>query len=81
MIEANPGTVFGIKDASDRDFELHEVNETGQLVFKNIEEIMALKYMGVRDETKPNKIDDTKDADVMINYYYTLTYGTYKKET
>jgi hypothetical protein len=81
MIEANPGTVFGIKDASDRDFELHEVNETGQLVFKNIEEIAALKYMGVRDETKPNKIDDTKDADVMINYYYTLTYGTYKKET
>jgi hypothetical protein len=80
MIEANPGTIFEIKDATDNGYKTHEINETGQLVFKNIEEVTGLRYVGVRDESAEGGIDRTKDSDVIINYYYTLTYGTYKKE-
>lgn len=47
-IEANPHTVFGIKDETDAEMQYHEVNETGVLRLYELSDITALKYIGKR---------------------------------
>ena len=47
-IEANPHTVFGIKDASDTEIQYHEINETGVLRLYELSNIMSLTYIGKR---------------------------------
>ena len=47
-IEANPHTVFAIKDAADQEIKYHEVNDTGILNLYNLENIIFLTYVGKR---------------------------------
>ncbi|MBQ8206356.1 MAG: hypothetical protein IJZ77_02745 [Bacilli bacterium] len=75
-IEANPGTVFRIKDSLDSNAQYHEVNETGILRFSELSNIIDILYYGTRKPT--GEIDTTVNADVNINYLYYLLKGTYK---
>lgn len=77
-IEANPGAVFGIQDESDMIIQKHVVGITGQLRLYEIENIRGLKYLGMQDSN--GETINTK-ADVLVNYFYILTKGSYKKET
>ena len=75
-IEANPGTVFLIRDESEQKGEEHVVGYTGQLRFENISNIYGLRYAG---KLQPDGTKDTsKPADILINYQYVVTKGTYK---
>ena len=47
-IEANPHTVFGIKDETDIEMQYHEVNDTGILRLYELSDITAIKYIGKR---------------------------------
>ena len=77
-IEANPNTVFAIKDASDKDAEEHIIGDTGQLRFTDLSNINGIRYVGVlKDGVK----DTSRKADVLINYEYVATKGTYKVVT
>lgn len=76
-IEANPGAVFAIKDSSDNTTEQHEVGATGQLRLYEIENVISIKYLGMRNNT--GGIDNV-NADVLLNYLSLITKGTYKKE-
>lgn len=78
-IECNPGAVFSIQDDSDIDPELHEMNETGTLRFYDIDNVRKFNYVGFRDPVT-GIIDETKPIDVLINYIYVLSKGTYKGE-
>ena len=78
-IEANPGAVFAIRDESDTNFERHAVGVTGQLRLYEIENLTGIKYLGMQDPTT-GEVIETK-ADVMVNYAYVLTKGSYKRET
>ena len=74
-IEANPHTVFGIKDISDSEMQYHEINDTGVLRLYELSNITAIKYIGKRylktpydDSTVSNTIvtEDVLDSD---NHY------------
>ena len=88
-IEANPGTVFIIQDASDpssinttlSDLEeqYHEVGDTGTLRLYELNNIKQIRYLGVRNKLT-GEIDTTIPADVLINYLFTTVKGTYKGE-
>lgn len=75
-IEANPGTVFRIKDSLDSNSQYHEINETGILRFSELSNIIDISYYGTRKEN--GEIDTTINANVSINYLYYLLKGTYK---
>lgn len=77
-IEANPGAVFSIQDESDITIQQHVVGITGQLMLYDIENIKGLKYLGIQG---PNGEVINNKADVLVNYFYVLTKGSYKKET
>ena len=91
-IEADPHTVFAIKDASDDDEQIHEVGDTGILSFYELSDIMSIRYVGRRyftipydDSTLSDNIitEDTLDgisasADVSVTYRFTDIQGTYK---
>ena len=47
-IEANPHTVFAIKDSIDSVEEYHEINDTGILRLSNLSNIVSIKYIGKR---------------------------------
>ena len=47
-IEANPHTVFAIKDGSDGEYEYHEVNDTGILRLYQLSNITGIRYVGKR---------------------------------
>ena len=79
-IEANPGTVFLIRDTSENQAEKHEINDTGILRLYELNNITQIKYLGIRDKTT-GEIDSSKSANVLINYFYTLIRGTYKGES
>ena len=51
-IEANPHTVFGIKDENDDEIEYHEVGDTGVLNLYELNNITKLIYIGKRYETE-----------------------------
>lgn len=50
-IEANPHTVFAIKDAEDDEIQYHEINDTGVLRLYELSNIEYLTYVGKRYET------------------------------
>ena len=78
-IEANPGAVIGIQDESDNQIENHVIGDTGQLRLYDIENIKQLRFIGIQDKTT-GEIKRVK-ADVLVNYFYILVKGSYKKET
>ena len=47
-IEANPHTVFAIKDGTDENEHYHEVNDTGILNLHELNNILSIKYIGKR---------------------------------
>ena len=47
-IEANPHTVFGIKDASDTEIQIHEIGDSGILRLYELNDITELIYKGKR---------------------------------
>lgn len=75
-IEANPGTVLLIRDEADTQGENHVVGATGQLRFYELSNIGSIRYVGVQHAD--GTIDNTQKTDILINYYYVLTKGTYK---
>lgn len=82
-IEANPGTIFQIQDESDTttgdpSTMYHEINWTGVLNLENLGTIKDVKYIGVRNAD--GSIDSTKKTDIILDYIYYITEGTYKKE-
>ena len=79
-LEANPGTVFKIKDsAAGSTEEEHEINDTGVLRLFEINTIDKLVYEGIRNAD--GTIDETKPANILVNYCYTLVQGEYKERT
>ena len=63
-IEADPHTVFAIKDASDSEPQYHEINETGVLNLEDIENITYLTYIGRRYMTTPYD-ENTVSSDII----------------
>ena len=47
-IEANPHTVFAIKDLSDMTEQYHEINDTGVLRLYELNDIVGIRYVGKR---------------------------------
>ena len=47
-IEANPHTVFAIRDASENVDQIHEINDTGILNLYELNDIIGIKYIGKR---------------------------------
>lgn len=47
-IEANPHTVFGIKDATDSEVQYHEIGDTGVLRLYELSNISYITYIGKR---------------------------------
>ena len=78
-IEANPGTVFAIKDNEDSFAEPHVIGATGILRLYDIENIIGLSYLGIQN-SKTGTIEQ-KNADVIVNYTYRAIKGDYVKET
>ncbi len=76
-IEADPGAVFEIKDASDTKGELHDIGSTGILNLADIENITSIIYMGRRAED--GSIDNTVNADILMNYQYVSMSGEYEE--
>lgn len=76
-IEANPGAVFLIKDTSDTAGERHVVGATGQLRLYELENINSLIYLGIQNPIT-GEIENKK-TDVLLNYIYLVTKGTYKE--
>jgi len=76
-IEADPAAVFGVRDDSESQAQQHVVGATGQLRLYNIEDIKELRYLGIQDSN--GNLVNSK-TDVLINYCYALTKGTYKQE-
>ena len=56
----------------------HEIGWTGLLNLEELGTIKDIKYIGMR---KPDgSIDRTIDVDVILDYIYYATEGTYKEE-
>lgn len=75
-IEANPKSVFLIRDVNDAAVNeyYHEIGDTGVLNINNIANIKEIKFLGIR------QADGTilrKSTDVLINYTYILAKGEY----
>ena len=77
-IESTPGAAFSVQDMADENPETHIVGATGQLRLYNIENLKKLIYLGIQNPVTGN-IESVK-ADVLVNYFYVLTKGSYKKE-
>lgn len=82
-IEANPGTIFYIKDGQDSGLtpetsKYHEINQTGVLNLEGLGSIEDIRYIGVR---KPDgSIDKETNADVIVDYLYYTTTRVYDEE-
>lgn len=76
-IEANPGACFLIKDLKDAEPERHIVGATGLLEFFEIENIVGIKYEGMYNPVTEQI--ESKSTDVLLNYIYITTKGTYKQ--
>jgi len=86
-IEANPNTVFGIKDESDENIQYHEINDTGILRLYELSNITEIKYIGKKNLKVPfdessllNQIEESP-ADVSVTYRFEDIQGTYKADT
>ena len=72
-LEADPGTMFIIKDSDDKEGELHIMNSTGILNLSSVGAIEDIIYAGRID-------DETAPADVIIDYLFYLLEGDYAEE-
>lgn len=63
-IEANPHTVFAIKDVSDTQEQYHEIGDTGILRLYELNDIVGIKYVGKRYLTTP--FDDSTVSNEII---------------
>lgn len=84
IIEANPGAMFEIQDAGgESSGELHVVGATGLLELFDMENIIAIRYLGMKDlitGTEYRIADDPRSCtDVMLTYICTITKGIYKQ--
>ena len=87
-IEADPGSVFLIKDSSDpvqEDAEEHEINDTSVLRFYDLtDNFKMIKYKNrkvkVRKNNKQVQEDKNIPTTVMITYYYTMRQGEYERQ-
>ena len=92
-IEADPHTVFEIKDLADENISIHEINDTGILRLYELEDqrdegnIVSIRYKGRRvfntpydDSTISEEINETLPADVSITYIYEDIQGIYEEE-
>lgn len=61
-IEANPHTIFGIKDEYDSEIEYHEVGDTGILNLSELNDISSIIYVGRRYEQKIYDENSLSDA-------------------
>ena len=77
-LEANPGAVFEIMDAEDTLPEQHTIGITGILHLYNIEDIVALSYLGMRDPDTGEIVPES--TDIICNYSYVLVTGEYEVE-
>lgn len=69
-IEANPHTVFGIKDDLDGEIEYHEVNETGILRLYEISNIALLTYVGKRYLKEPYNESTVSEEIITEDVFY-----------
>ena len=82
-IEASPGAVFKIADETD-DTSLdpklmyHDINWTGVLNLEGLGSITGLTYVGMRKSD--GTIDTTAPCDIIVDYLYYITEGTYKED-
>lgn len=83
-IEANPGTVFYVKDEGDTSSAAssmyHEIGQTGILNFENLGAITAIRHVGKRDKETGKIITENANADISLDYIFNLEEGTYKEE-
>ena len=81
QIEGAPGLIFSIKDADalETDPELHEINDTGLLVFSDLGNIKEMSFYGIRNK-KDGTIRTDAGADMSITYWYRVQSGTYEKD-
>lgn len=79
-IEANPGAVFRIIDSADSSTSTdtyHEIGWTGILNFYGLGSISGLTYVGMRKSD--GSINTTIPCDIIIDYLYYTSEGTYKE--
>lgn len=74
-IEANPHTVFLIKDRTDAEPQIHEIGDTGVLRLYNINNIEQLTYVGKRYNTQgfyneSSLSNDIITSDVVVKNVY-----------
>lgn len=92
-IEADPHTIFEIKDEEDREYQQHEVNDTGILRLYELSNIVDIRYVGRRklntpydDSTLSKEIytEDTEDfrasTDALITYRCVYLTGRYESK-
>lgn len=82
-IEALPGAVFKIIDeaddtSSDPQLMYHDINWTGVLNLEGFNSIEGLTYVGMRKSD--GTIDTTIPCDIIVDYLYYTTEGTYKED-
>lgn len=83
-IETNPRAVFMIQDETDNPnmparTMYHEVNQTGVLNIEGLTSVKEIKYIGMKDPTT-GEINSNIDCDIVLDYLYYTTEGTYRKE-
>lgn len=83
-IEANPRAVFMIQDETDNPTMpartmYHEVNQTGILNIEGLTSVKEIKYIGMKDPAT-GEILKNIDCDVVLDYLYYTTEGTYREE-
>lgn len=81
-IEAFPGAVFKIVDETDNtslapELMYHDINWTGVLNLEGLGSITGLTYVGMRNSD--GTIDTTVPCDIIVDYLYYVTEGTYKE--
>ena len=57
----------------------HEVNQTGVLNIEGLTSVKEIKYIGMKDPIT-GEINSNIDCDIVLDYLYYTTEGTYRKE-
>lgn len=76
-IEADAGTVFRIKDESDKDFDEYTIGDTGVLNLTDINDITDIIYVG---QYEGDKLNTNKANEILLDYCYSTISGEYQTE-
>lgn len=68
-IEANPGSLFAIRDKGDEVDTIFEIGPTGNLTLANVFNIEDIRYYGPE-----------KNVDLLMDYYFVTEQGQYKNK-